>query len=302
MESGNVNNHHEHGHHHSGDVEALGGAFLLNFIFTLIEIAGGLWTNSVAILADALHDAGDSLALLLAWYLQKASGKERDQRFSYGYGRLSLLAALINGVVLLAGSIVVIVHVIPRLFEPQIVDATGMFWLALLGIAFNGFAFWRNCSSQTLNAKMVNWHLLEDVLGWTVVLAGSIVMHFGDYPWLDPLMALGVTLFILWNVFKSLGRVTKIFLQSNPEGVDLSAIENELIALNNVEDIHDVHAWSLDGKYHVLSLHVVISQITDQESLVLLKNQIRDQLHKMGIEHSTIEFELPTEACVLENC
>ena len=302
MESGNVNNHHEHGHHHSGDVEALGGAFLLNFIFTLIEIAGGLWTNSVAILADALHDAGDSLALLLAWYLQKASGKERDQRFSYGYGRLSLLAALINGVILLAGSIVVIVHVIPRLFEPQIVDATGMFWLALLGIAFNGFAFWRNRSSQSLNAKMVNWHLLEDVLGWTVVLAGSIVMHFGDYPWLDPLMALGVTLFILWNVFKSLGRVTKIFLQSNPEGLDLSAIENELRALNNVEDIHDVHAWSLDGKYHVLSLHVVISQITDQESLVLLKNQIRDQLHKMGIEHSTIEFELPTEACVLENC
>ena len=302
MESGNVNNHHEHGHHHSGDVEALGGAFLLNFIFTLIEIAGGLWTNSVAILADALHDAGDSLALLLAWYLQKASGKERDQRFSYGYGRLSLLAALINGVILLAGSIVVIVHVIPRLFEPQIVDATGMFWLALLGIAFNGFAFWRNRSSQSLNAKMVNWHLLEDVLGWTVVLAGSIVMHFGDYPWLDPLMALGVTLFILWNVFKSLGRVTKIFLQSNPEGLDLSAIENELLALNNVEDIHDVHAWSLDGKYHVLSLHVVISQITDQESLVLLKNKIRGKLHKMGIEHSTIEFELPTEACVLENC
>ena len=302
MESGNIKNHHEHGHHHSGDVEALGGAFLLNFIFTLIEIAGGLWTNSVAILADALHDAGDSLALLLAWYLQKASGKERDQRFSYGYGRLSLLAALINGVVLLAGSIVVIVHVIPRLFEPQIVDATGMFWLALLGIAFNGFAFWRNRSSQSLNAKMVNWHLLEDVLGWTVVLAGSIVMHFGDYPWLDPLMALGVTLFILWNVFKSLGRVTKIFLQSKPEGVDLPAIENELRRLNNVEDIHDVHAWSLDGKYHVLSLHVVISQITDQESLVLLKNKIRGKLHKMGIEHSTIEFELPTEACVLENC
>ena len=302
MESGNIKNHHENDHHHSGDVEALGVAFLLNFIFTLIEIAGGLWTNSVAILADALHDAGDSLTLLLAWYLQKASEKERDQRFSYGYGRLSLLAALINGVVLLAGSIVVIVLVIPRLFEPQVVDATGMFWLALLGIAFNGFSFWRNRRSQSLNAKMVNWHLIEDVLGWTVVLIGSIAMHFGDFPWLDPLMALGVTLFILWNVFKSLGRVTKIFLQSNPEGLDLSAIENELRTLNNVEDIHDVHAWSLDGKYHVLSLHVVISQITDQQSLVLLKNQIRDQLHKMGIEHSTIEFELPTEACVLENC
>ena len=302
MESGKHIQHHEHGHHHSGDVEALGGAFLLNFIFTLIEIAGGFWTNSVAILADALHDAGDSLGLLLAWYLQKASGKERDPRFSYGYGRLSLLAALINGVVLLAGSIVVIVHVIPRLFEPQIVDATGMLWLALLGIAFNGFAFWRNRSSQSVNAKMVNWHLLEDVLGWTVVLAGSIVMHFGDYPWLDPLMALGVTLFILWNVFKNLGRVIKIFLQSNPEGVDLTAIESELRLLKNVEDIHDVHAWSLDGNYHLLSLHVVISQIPDPETLVLLKNQIREQTLKMGIDHATIEIELPSEACALENC
>ena len=124
------------------------------------------------------------------------------------------MAALINGVVLLAGSIVVIVHVIPRLVEPQIVDATGMFWLALLGIAFNGFAFWRNRKILSLNAKMVNWHLMEDVLGWTVVLIGSISTHFGDYSWLDQLMALGVTIFILWNVIRILRCVINIFLQS----------------------------------------------------------------------------------------
>ena len=211
MESGNHGQHHEHHHHDFSETETLGGAFFLNLTFTLIEIAGGLWTNSVAIIADALHDAGDSLALGLAWYLQKASGKERDQQFSYGYGRLSLLAALINGMVLLVGSFVIIMHVIPRFFTSQAVDATGMVGLSLLGIAFNGFAFWRNRSSQSLNAKMVNWHLLEDVLGWTIVLIGSIIMHFGDYSWLDPLMALGVTLFILWNVSKSLGRVIKIF-------------------------------------------------------------------------------------------
>ena len=261
-----------------------------------------MWTNSVAILADALHDAGDSLALGLAWYLQKVSGKQRDQQFSYRYGRLSLLTALINGVVLLAGSIVVIVHVIPRLFEPQIVDSTGMSWLAFLGIAFNGFAFWRNQKCQSLNAKMVNLHLMKDVLDWTVVLIGSIAMHFGDFLWLDPLMALGVTLFILWNVSRSLRRVARIFLQSNPEDLDLDAVESEPCLTNNVEDVHDVHPWSLDGKYHVLSLHVVISQIPDQETLVQLKNQIREQTRKMGIDHATIEIELTSEACVLENC
>lgn len=302
MESGNHGQHHEHHHHDFSETETLGGAFFLNLTFTLIEIAGGLWTNSVAIIADALHDAGDSLALGLAWYLQKASGKERDQQFSYGYGRLSLLAALINGMVLLVGSFVIIMHVIPRFFTSQAVDATGMVWLSLLGIAFNGFAFWRNRSSQSLNAKMVNWHLLEDVLGWTIVLIGSIIMHFGDYSWLDPLMALGVTLFILWNVSKSLGSVINFFLQSNPEDVDLLAIEEELRLLKNVEDIHDVHAWSLDGKYHVLSLHVVINHIIDSETLALLKNQIREHTRKMGIDHATIEVELSSEACLLENC
>ena len=149
---------------------------------------------------------------------------------------------------------------------------------------------------------MVNWHLLEDVLGWTIVLIGSIIMHFGDYSWLDPLMALGVTLFILWNVSKSLGRVIKIFLQSNPEDVNLLAIEEELRLLKNVEDIHDVHAWSLDGKYHVLSLHVVINHIINSETLALLKNQIREHTRKMGIDHATIEVELSSEACLLENC
>ena len=101
-------------------------------------------------------------------------------------------------------------------------------------------------------------------------------------------MAPGVTLFILWNVFRGLRHVARIFLQSNPEDLDLDALESELRLMNNVEDVHDVHAWSLDGKYHVLSLHVVISQIPDQETLVQLKNQIREQTRKMGIDHATI--------------
>ena len=193
-------------------------------------------------------------------------------------------------------------HVIPSFFASQAVDATGIVGFSLLAIVFNGLAFWCNSSSQSLNAEMVDWHLLEDVLGWTIVLIGSIIMYFGDCSWLDPLMVLGVTLFILWHVSKSLGRVIKIFLQSNPEDVDLLAIEEELRLLKNVEDIHNVHAWSQDGKYHVLSLHVVINHIIDSEILPLLKNQIREHNLKMGIDHATIEVEISSEACLLENC
>ena len=115
-------------------------------------------------------------------------------------------------------------------------------------------------------------------------------------------MALGVTLFILWNVFRSLRPVDRIFLQSNPEDLALDALESDLRLMNNLEDVHDVIAWSLDGKYNVLSLHVVISKIPDQETPVQLKKKIREQTRKMGIDHATIEIELPSEACVLGNC
>ena len=159
----------KHEHMHSSS-NRIGWAFFLNVSFTIIEFIGGWLTNSTAIMADAVHDLGDSLSIGLAWFLNRLSNKQADGVFTYGYQRFSLLGALINGFVLIVGSIWVLREALPRLFDPQLPDAVGMLWLAILGVTVNGFAAYKLSHGKTLNARVLNWHLLEDVLGWVAVL------------------------------------------------------------------------------------------------------------------------------------
>ena len=152
---------HSHTHGHGDEDRAIGMAFWLNFTFTIIEFVGGLMVNSVAILSDAVHDLGDTLAIGMGWVLGKVSRKQADQRFSYGYQRLSVLAALLNALVLIAGSIFVISEAIPRLWAPEMPNATGMLALAILGVTVNGIGAWRLLRQSSLNASVIRWHLLE---------------------------------------------------------------------------------------------------------------------------------------------
>ena len=182
--------HHEHEHHHATD--SIKVAFWLNLFFTIIEIVGGFYTNSIAIISDALHDLGDSFALGLAWYFQKLSQRGRDRKFSYGYGRFSTLAAMINSGLLLAGSIYVISVAIPRLIHPQETYATGMIWLAVVGLLVNGIAAYRLSSGSSLNERAARLHLLEDVLGWAAVLVGAVIIKLTGWTILDPILSLGI--------------------------------------------------------------------------------------------------------------
>ena len=193
--------HHHHGHHHHHDTENISTAFFLNLAFTIIEIIGGLMTNSVSIMSDALHDLGDSLSLGLAWYFQKVAKKGRDKTFSYGYKRFSVLGAMINAIVLVIGSVFILQESIPRLWQPETPNAQGMFWLAILGILVNGAAVLKLKKGTSLNEKVISLHLLEDVLGWAAVLIGSVLMYFFDLPIIDPLLSIGIAFFILTNVF-----------------------------------------------------------------------------------------------------
>lgn len=156
---------HNHVHDHADESQRIGLAFILNFGFTIIEFIGGWLTNSTAIMADAVHDLGDTLSIGLAWFLGKLSNKSADSHFTYGYRRLSLLGALINGTVLLLGSLWILYEAIPRLTDPVMPHAQGMFWLAILGVTVNGFAAYKLRRGKTLNERVLNWHLLEDVLG-----------------------------------------------------------------------------------------------------------------------------------------
>ncbi|WP_370259740.1 cation diffusion facilitator family transporter, partial [Idiomarina sp.] len=224
---------HHHNHDHSKDMPSnrLGWAFVLNFVFTIIEFIGGFLTNSTAILADAVHDLGDSLSLGLAWVLNKLGKKQANQHFTYGYKRLNLAGAFINAVVLIAGSAWVLVEAIPRLWNPQMPIADGMIALAVVGITVNGFAAYKLSEGKTLNERVINWHLLEDVLGWVAVLIVGIVLLFVDWPILDPILSIGFTLFILVNVLRNLWATLKLFIQATPDKKTYKQVADALLEL-----------------------------------------------------------------------
>lgn len=293
---------HEHHHHDHTDVKNIKVAFFLNFGFTIIEIIGGIMTNSIAIISDAVHDLGDSLSLGLAWYFQKVAKKGRDNQFTYGYKRFSLLGALINSMVLIIGSVIVLSAAIPRIFHPVQAEAVGMFWLAIVGIVVNGAAVFRLKKGNSINEKVVMLHLLEDVLGWAAILVGSVFMYFFDIPILDPIMSIGISCFVLFNVYKNLRDSFRVILQAIPDDIDIKQIESHLLAFDQVQKIHDLHIWSIDGNYNILSVHIVVKQALIIEELAEIKSKIRASLSEIGIQHATFEFETEDEHCNLEHC
>ena len=273
-------------------------AFFLNLAFTIVEIIGGLLTNSLAILSDAVHDFGDSLSLGLSWYFQNLSKKGRDKTFSYGYKRFSLLGAIINSIVLLVGSTLILYQTIPELLAPSETDAVGMMYLSILGIMVNSLAALRLRKGKSLNEKVVSLHLLEDVLGWVAVLIGSIIMVYVNAPIIDPILSLLITSYILYHAFINLKKSMMIVLQTIPDGVNLENIHEQLKSLNEVMEVHDCHIWSMDGNYNVLTIHLRLNKNYSLEELGVLKRKVRERLKQEHIHHLTVEFESPTEECI----
>ena len=291
-----------HNHHHHNGEKNIKIAFLLNILFTIIEVVGGVLTNSMAVLADALHDLGDSFTLGINWYLEKVSKRARTQTFTFGYKRFSLLGALISAVVLLVGSLFILLEAIPRVFSPPQVQAKGMIILALMGILINGLAAWRMRGGKKISERVVMLHLLEDVLGWVAILLASGVMLVVDWFFLDPLLSILITLYILWRLLKNLKQTLKILLQSVPEHINISEIISQIHAIVGVKTTHDEHLWSMDGQYNVLTIHVVVEQHVSEDGIKAIKIECRDKMMVNQIQHVTIEIEKETEECQLSEC
>lgn len=289
---------HAHTHHSGESTKAIGFAFFLNLLFAIAEIIGGILTNSLAILSDALHDFGDSLILGLSWFMERNSGRAPTAKFSYGFRRMSLLSALLNSLILIGGSLYIITEAIPRLIDPPQPHAEGMMWFAIAGIALNGIAALRLRRGGSMNARVVTWHLLEDVLGWAAVLIASIVMQFVHAPILDPILSLLIAAYILYyNVAVNLSRTLKLFMQGVPDTVDVDAVRAKMQSVPGVIDAHDIHLWSLDGERHVLSAHVVVESDLEKDAVITVKQQIKSVLRSEDIEHLTLEMEFEDEVC-----
>lgn len=309
---------HNHSHHHDTG-KGITTAFWLNLLFAIIEIIGGIITNSTAIIADAFHDFMDAIAIGLAVFLEKKAGKKRTAKFSYGYRRFSLLSALGLSVFLLTGAVIMCIGAYNSFVNPHVVNSRGMLLLAILGIAINGFAFLRVKKSQqhnhdgilhhehknmhphehNHNSKAIMLHLLEDVLGWVAVLVGAAIIYFTNWYWIDGILAIAIALFIGFNAIKNLIATMKIMLQSVPDNIDIKQLTSELTAIDGVEDIHDFHVWSMDGHYHIASLHAVIDPGIKPDKDI--RKDIAQLLSQHKILHPTIQLET-TNDCGLENC
>ena len=286
-----------HQHNHSEGAKNLGAAFLLNLTFTVFEIAGGLLTNSVAILSDAVHDAGDSISLGLAWYLHRIASRQSDTNFTYGYRRFSALGALITGVLLVAGLGFVLLNAIRRLVNPEPVHGAGMMGMAVVGIVFNGAAALRLRGGSSINERLASWHLLEDVLGWAAVLVGSVFVLVWNLPIVDPILSILISAFVLWNVGKNLRKVAAVFLQRVPDGFDTAQFVRRVLDLPQVKDVHHTHVWTLDGEHHVLTTHLVVDRAATREAVAGIKCKVTGFLAGEAFDHVTIDVEMEGEAC-----
>jgi len=272
-------------------------AFLLNLIFSVFEFLGGIMTNSVSIMSDAIHDFGDSLSIGVSYVLEKISKKKPDNRYTYGYGRYSVIGSLITTIILIVGSIFVVVNAVDRLFNQVDINYNGMIGFALLGVIVNYFAAYFTREGESLNQKAVNLHMLEDVLGWVVVLIGAIIMKVTDIRIIDPVLSILVALFIFMNAVNNLVDIGNLFLEKVPDNVDLDELRKRLLVIDGVVDIHHIHVWSMDGVNNYATLHVVSEE--DGENI---KSLVKDELKKYKINHMTIEVESVNEKCDDECC
>ena len=287
-----------HHHHHAPTSAArILTAFLLNLLFAALELFGGIFTGSVAILSDALHDLGDAAGIGCSYLLERKSRKQPDTTHTYGYARYSVLGGLITTVILLAGSFVVIYNAILRLLDPTPIDYNGMLIFAVIGVAVNLAAALFTRHGESLNQRAVNLHMLEDVLGWAVVLVGAVVMRFTDWVFLDPLMSMGVAVFILIHALENLKEILDLFLEKTPDGISVEELATHLTSLAGVASVHHIHIRSLDGSRHYATLHAVV-----EGDPAAVKAAIRGELAEHGITHATIETETPDEVCGEVEC
>lgn len=272
-------------------------AFILNLAFSVFEFIGGLFTGSVAILSDALHDIADAASIGISWFLEKKSKKQPDETYTYGYARFSVLGGIITTCILLVGSVVVVYNAIGRIIHPTSINYDGMIVFAVVGVCVNLAAAFVTREGDSLNQKAVNLHMLEDVLGWAVVLFGAVVMRFTDLSIIDPMMSIAISLFIFVNAAGNLKQITDLFLEKAPHGVDIQDLKEHICHIEGVLDVHHIHIWSMDGQRNYATMHIVTNADSAQ-----VKKAVREELAEHGICHATLELEREDEHCDAKDC
>ncbi len=270
-------------------------AFLLNSLFAVFEFIGGIFTGSVAIISDAVHDLGDAASIGISYFLEKKSKKQPDEKYTYGYVRYSVIGSLITTLILFIGSLAVISNAVERIITPTEINYNGMIIFAVVGVCVNFCAALFTRGEGSLNQKAVNLHMLEDVLGWALVLLGAIIMRFTNFAIIDPIMSICVALFILINACRNLKEIIDIFLEKS--SVDINELKHHLLEIEGVLDVHHIHLRTIDGQRIYATMHIVTNGDHAE-----IKQKVRQELNEHGIVHATLELEAEGEHCPEISC
>jgi len=290
-----MHNHHSHNEHESA--KWIWTAFFLNLIFAIIEFIWGSLTNSIAIVSDSIHDFWDSLSIGLAYIFEKISKKKANAKYNYWYSRYSILWALITVIILLIWSLLIIKNAILRFSQPKDINSIWMFILAIVWLIINWYAAWKTAKWNWLNEKAITLHLLEDVFWWASVLIWSILIYFFHRNFVDSILSICISIFIIFNACTLLKQITDIFLEKTPHWISYDKIITNIKKLNWVEDAHHMHVWTLDGEKNYLTIHAMIDKKLKTEDIIKLKKDMKELLKKDWIDHSVIEFEWKDENC-----
>ena len=276
-------------HHHKKAGENLAFVFFINLAFNIVVIVAALATNSMAILADFIHDASDTISIALAWFLEHVAQRNSTDKYSYGYQRFSILGAVIISIFVIIMAFVILSEAIPRLFAPESVDAGGMLAVAIVGIVFKFVSVYRLHKGETYNEKAIFFHQLGDIFEWVAILILSLVLMFWEgAQYLDPFVSIGIALWLIFNLGRNLYKSIEVLLQKTPDYFDVDEFRQSIENIEGVNAIDDFHIWSLDGIDSVMTLKVDVDFGKDVGEI---KKEIYAISKKYHVVDITIELE-----------
>ncbi len=285
---------HNHHRHDEGGGKSLLLVTVLNIFITVVEIIGGIMANSLALLSDALHNLSDTIAILLAYIARRVSQRKSDEKKTFGYKRIEILAAFFNALVLIGISAFLIYEAILRFYNPEPIKGLLMLVVAGAGLVFNLLAvlLLKRHSKSSLNIRSAYLHLMGDTLSSFAVIIGGILIYFFEIYWVDPLITILISIYIIketWDVFQ---QSANILMQATPPGIKLHDIISELEQIDGIENIHHVHVWGLSEKEFHFECHADLDVDLSVSETSLLKEQMAEVLHdKYQIGHLTVQFE-----------
>lgn len=291
-----------HDHHHRVDIKDTSGSRLLitlclNFIIPVVQVIGGIFANSMALISDATHNFSDFAAVLISYIAYRIGQKGASVKNTFGYKRAEIMAALLNVVILAGASAFIVYEAIHRLYQPGVVSGLIVIWIAGIGVMGNGLSvlLLHRDSKHSLNIRGAFLHMLGDFFVSALVVVSGLILLIRPWYWLDPLLSVFIVLFILKNCWSILKEATAVLMNATPEGLDLEELRGTMESIPGVCGVHYLHAWRLNSQNIAFSCHVVVSEQSVSQSEGLAEKIRHMLLERYGIDHPVLQFE--TTAC-----